>query len=407
MNSYPNNPNKRQKQDHQQSEYSNNGSNINFTTTKVPLHLLPLVSDENKNFVIPEPLPNSVSHLKPPSYSVRKYLSNMAILRVYELINMITLSVKQAVKNRKECKSKEEFLKKLEPSILIIDKMFAPYGSVHYAISPNGSNMKIRTFELSVLSFLFFFRGWVENMVSAELDIFVNNMKAQVLNNGTIYVESNDFTIMKSYPDGSRTVKKFNAKVIFDSWLKIEFFELVRLNVETFASENSLSIKNLNSNGELDELMQFLIDRNLDQGMGNKRSLEKMNMGSNEINDPDLPDVYENKQQNGLPFPNYSVGSKHGSQHINATGSDTQNKNAMTNNELLIDFLKKKTGAFNLDSEYGTPANFLKFLQLSDVMTNLKNLMLYQRINNVESPMDSMFRFVNDLRKRERDVMNK
>jgi len=46
-------------------------------------------------------------------------------------------------------------------------------------------------------------------------------------------------------------------------------------------------------------------------------------------------------------------------------------------------------------------------LQLSDVMTNLKNLMLYQKINGVQSPMDAMFNFVDDLRKREKELVDK
>ena len=228
MNNYNQNAtsHKKQKTTHDPNDYIN-----------VPIHLLPLVSTTNRKIVIPDPLPQSVSLLRPPSYSVRKYLSNMSILRVYEIVNLLSFSVKQAINIQRVTNDRQQFYKNIEPCISIVDKMFAPYGSIHYAISPSQSNSKIRTFELSVLSFLYFFKQWMCNMVHADLELFISNVKAQVLNNGTIYVESNDFTIIKNYSDGSRTIKKFNCKIIFDSWLKIEFFELVRLTAESIASE--------------------------------------------------------------------------------------------------------------------------------------------------------------------------
>lgn len=409
MNGYNNKKQKIESQDNDSTKNNennipnnnNNNNNKPFQPLRVPVHLLPLVSDETRNFIVPKPLPTSVSILKPPSYWVRKYLSNMAILRVYEILNMVSLSVKQAISEQGNSDNKKEYSKRVEQSIMVIDKMFAPYGSVHYAISPISSNVKIRTFELSVLTFLFFVKGWINNMVNAEVEMFINNLKAQVLNNGTIYVESNEFTIMKHYPDGSRTIKRFNAKVIFDSWLKIEFLELVRVKSESFASQNALSLKHLNQNQELDQLLQFIIDRNLDKKKATKRKFDSTN--DNENNENNLTDKNKN---DSLPFPNYKIDTNLTTEKNNPFNSD-KNKESMSNSELITDFIKEKNQCFNLNEEYNTHTNALKQLQLADVMTNLKTLMLYQRINKVESPMDSMFKFVNDLRKRERDMMNK
>ncbi|KAL6930971.1 hypothetical protein ACO0R3_004095 [Hanseniaspora guilliermondii] len=467
--------NKRQKTKHDPNDYIN-----------VPIHLLPLVSTNNKKIVIPDPLPQSVSLLRPPSYSVRKYLSNMSILRVYEIVNLLSFTVKQATNVQKLTKDRQQFYKSIEPCIAIVDKMFAPYGSIHYAISPNQSNSKIRTFELSVLSFLYFFKQWLCNMVNADLEFFVSNVKAQVLNNGTIYVESNDFTIIKNYPDGSRTIKKFNCKLIFDSWLKIEFFELVRLSAESFASKESLSSNNLNKDNELDALLDFILKRKqhkekmknddihnmfnqenifMDQACnktnGTKRSfddidqmelnLEKKQSNSDYSSRTAVPSTNNSSSEynirpssfNKYPFPNYKLDAEgspqnftnentpHGINQIKAEHFESEhfsphnieqsefmknhpyNKLAaetngeLSDSELLGKFLKSKVECFNLDSEYNTPATFLKMLQLADVMTNLKNLMLYQKINGVQSPMDAMFNFVDDLRKREKELVDK
>lgn len=478
MNNYSQNTasQKKQKTNHDPNDYIN-----------VPIHLLPLVSTTNRKIVIPDPLPQSVSLLRPPSYSVRKYLSNMSILRVHEIVNLLSFSVKQAINIQKVTNDRQQFYKNIEPCISIVDKMFAPYGSIHYAISPNQSNSKIRTFELSVLSFLYFFKQWMCNMVNADLELFISNVKAQVLNNGTIYVESNDFTIIKNYPDGSRTIKKFNCKIIFDSWLKIEFFELVRLTAESFASQDCLSSKNLNKDGELDALLDFILkrkqqeenakkdnfddilgrdnifmDQNLDplKTNGTKRTydevdplepdLEKKHSNSDYSSHTAVPSTnnssndYMNRPNNAnkFPFPNYKLDSEVSPNNLtneNTPQGPTQVKteqfdnvyllsnneqsefmknhpykqmaeegnNSLSDSELMARFLKSKVECFNLDSEYGTPATFLKMLQLSDVMTNLKNLMLYQKINDVQSPMDAMFKFVDDLRKREKELVDK
>ena len=468
---------KKQKTSHDPNEYIN-----------VPIHLLPLVSTNNRKIVIPDPLPQSVSLLRPPSYSVRKYLSNMSILRVYEIVNLLSFFVKQAINIQKVTNDRQQFYKNIEPCISIVDKMFAPYGSIHYAISPNQSNSKIRTFELSVLSFLYFFKQWMCNMVNADLELFISNVKAQVLNNGTVYVESNDFTIIKNYPDGSRTIKKFNVKAIFDSWLKIEFFELVRITSESLASQDSLSHKNLNENDDFDALLDFILKRKqqrenakkdaFQSNLGrddifNNQNLDSLNTNGSkrksEELDPLEPDLekkhsnsdyssytavpsannstneYINKANNGnkYPFPNYKLDSEvsphnlttentpQGMQPIKQEQFDNDNFTAQNNqqsefmknhsynklaedsngdlsdSELMSRFLKSKVESFNLDAEYGTPATFLKMLQLSDVMTNLKNLMLYQKINGVQSPMDAMFNFVDDLRKREKELVDK
>lgn len=468
--------NKRQKTTHDSNNYIN-----------VPIHLLPLVSTNNKKIVIPDPLPQSVSLLRPPNYSVRKYLSNMSILRVYEIVNLLSFTVKQAINVQKTSQDREKYYNSIEPCIAVVDKMFAPYGSIHYAISPNQSNSKIRTFELSVLSFLYFFKQWMCNMVNADLELFVSNVKAQVLNNGTIYVESNDFTIIKSYPDGSRTIKKFNCKLIFDSWLKIEFLELVRLTSESFASKESLSTEHLNKNNDFDALLDFILKRKehkekmkkndiqnmfnqenvfMDQQCNNKTNgtkrsfddidhmelnLEKKHSNSDYSSRTAVPSTNNSSSEynirpssvNKYPFPNYKLDAEgspqiftnentpHGinqikpehfeSEHFspqnaeqsefmknhpyNKLAADTNGE--LSDSELLGNFLKSKIECFNLDSEYNTPATFLKMLQLADVMTNLKNLMLYQKINGVQSPMDAMFNFVDDLRKREKELVDK
>ncbi|CCK70765.1 LIM domain-binding protein KNAG_0F00960 [Huiozyma naganishii CBS 8797] len=85
-------------------------------------------------------------------------------------------------------------------------------------------------------------------------------------------------------------------------------------------------------------------------------------------------------------------------------GQDSKNSMLVNRDALL--FLKSRFDAFQNISSLGIDNNIVRSIQLNEVMSNLKYLKMFQRENNIVSPVEAMQKFVQKYRQKENTEHN-
>lgn len=144
----------------------------------------------------------------PYPYPLRKYLSNLAILRAHEIINLLNVS------NNK--------LNDMKYWVRIMSELFTPYGLFRYS---RKHQEDIRQFEFTAVVIPSVMRSFGSSGV-ARLEIVPHQLRAQVLSNGTIFFECPRCLLTYFFPDGSYMTNFTHFKGVFDTSLKIEWLDM-------------------------------------------------------------------------------------------------------------------------------------------------------------------------------------
>ncbi|KAL6944234.1 hypothetical protein ACO0RG_000964 [Hanseniaspora osmophila] len=325
----------------------------------IPSHMLGLLNPENAakaSLVHPESLTNQ----PPLPYPVRKYFANMAILRVHEIINML-LMVRMG-SNGKDPQGLTNF----------VNETFAPYCNIKYTVRNQAK--EIRTYDLSVLVFADFLKNWLSSC-TVRVEIVPQQLRSQVLNNGTIMFECPCCTFTRYFDDGSYITRFFQMKGIFDSWLKLEWLDLNGHSFITGVEWGSIERLLLNPR-EKNDILYSMISK---EGVPEEESA----IGE-----------YSLEAETGQTKKESQKKSKVKSEKNN--GPMPPGGSASSMNE-SIEKLRSKFEIFQNLNSFGTTESFMKIMQVNDVMQHLKSLMLYQRLNNVNSPLEAMYELVNNM----------
>ncbi|SCU98397.1 LAMI_0F14444g1_1 [Lachancea mirantina] len=287
---------------------------------------------------VPSPLPGMVptAASQPPRrvllngmmpYPMRKYLSNMAILRLHEILNLINVSTGRV----DDFSYWQRFTHDL----------FTPYGIMRYS-TKGGEETRQFEFTTPIIPLICQSLGAVGIV---RLETVPQQLRAQVLSNGTIFFDCPRCTTTYHYPDGSYMTTFAQMKGLFDSNLKIEWLEIVSYSFVPGIEWNS--IERLISTSTV---FQDIV-----------RSLNQK--GPGQENDFDKSQKSVNGESKDEPMPlNFAAITK----------------------------LRSQFRVFHNISSFGIQESFMRALQVNDVLSYLKNLKVYQKIHNIQSPLASL-----------------
>ncbi|AAS50594.1 ABL177Wp [Eremothecium gossypii ATCC 10895] len=263
------------------------------------------------------------------SYPVRKYLSNMALLRAHEVVNQVNQSMGKV--------DDYEYWSRFTKDI------FAPDGVLRYA-RKNGDDTRLFEFAMPIIPSLLKFLG---STGVVRIEMVPQQLHVQVLSNGTIFFEHPRCPVTYFYPDGSYMANFSRIKGIFDASLKIEWCDVCTYSFVPGIEWNSLE--------------RVLSDQKVSQ------KIFQALAGSNAPPDtvPDGNKDYSLKMDQQMPA-NFSA----------------------------ITQLRSQFKVFHNISSFGLHESLMRVLQVNDVMSYLKNLKVYQRVNNIQSPLESLRSFV-------------
>ncbi|CEP64608.1 Mfg1p LALA0_S12e02828g [Lachancea lanzarotensis] len=260
-------------------------------------------------------------------YPIRKYLSNMAILRLHEIINLINVSTGRV--------DDFDYWKRFTSDL------FTPYGILRYS-TKGGEETRQFEFTTPIIPLICQSLGSVGVV---RLEIVPQQLRAQVLSNGTIFFDCPRCTATYYYPDGSYMTNFSQIKGIFDSNLKMIWVEISSYSFVPGIEWSSL--ERLISH----EPLCHQIFQELGQ--------------SHET--PQAPDQEHDQQS-----PMGSNGPK------------------VPTNFAAITKLRSQFGVFHNISSFGVQESFMRALQVNDVISYLKNLKVYQKVHKHRSPLGSL-----------------
>jgi len=192
------------------------------------------------------------------------------------------------------------------------------------------------------------------------------------------------------------------VKGIFDSWLKLEWLDLHAHSfipgVEWSSLERLLTNEDVTKDIFKDlydnSIANDKEDADLNEFSGKRKYAE---MENNDASNASVDDNGKKMRKTGTT-----------DNTENTTGATNQNNpNVSSNSDSVpaiyktVAKLRSKFELFKNINSFGTSEGFMRLLQVNDVMQHLKNLMLYQRLNNVASPLEAMFQMVNNLQAQE------
>lgn len=218
-----------------------------------------------------------------------------------------------------------------------LDVYFLPSASVRYTAKHSND---VRCFDMSA-SMIPLIWAKIGACGLVKIDLVAPHLRAQTLSNGCILFHSPNTTCSYHYPDGSYMTHFIQMKGIFEPGLRIKWLELCAYNfvpgVEWQSLEKVLSDKEISS--RIFERLQSDDDNTTSKTHGDK----------NEAEVPELSSIQELRS-------NFSV--------------------------------------FKGPSNVGTFEELVRFLQISDIMSALSDLIVYQKKNEMKSPIDALSSYI-------------
>lgn len=293
------------------------------------------------------------------SYSFRKHLSNMVLLRIYEVFNHINMSMGKM--------TDYEFWNKF------IRDLFTTNGVMRY-VRKNGEEERLFEFVMPIIPSLLKFIG---SSGVVRLEIVSQQIHTNVLSRGSVYFECDRCTITYYYPDGSYMTNFGQIEGIFDSMLKLEWCDMCIYSfvpgIEWNSLERVLSDQNVSY-----RIFQALSDPNSFSQMSSEKTKDAQSQNP--------------ERQSSVPncMPSASNMGCDGSKYSNAHKPD--NNQSSVNIDAIIQ-LRSQFKVFHNISSFGIQESLIRVLQVNDVMSYLKRLKIFQKVNNIQSPLESLSLF--------------
>ena len=321
------------------------------------------------------------------SYPIRKYISNLAILKFYDMFNMIN--------NAGNSVNKLEYWQKF------VKEMFAPYATIRYS---KASDIDFRKFDFLVaLLPLIFITLWKFGVVRMEMS--PGQIKCEMLSNGRIFVSCPRATFAYHYSDASYITHLVQLRGIFNSFLKLEFCDLYMHCFVPGIEWNSL--ERLLSNQQASyEIFQKLSKSNNNEinnistnsNHADDKSKNKTKNNSNNNETLDLADESHNNNPNELNHDKSNNHNRRASNNgkgnlNNSNGIGSKDKNIPPNFDAITQ-LRSYFAVFRNVSVFGSQEGLMRVMQVSTVMSALKNLRAYQKIHGIDSPLKALEGYV-------------
>lgn len=287
----------------------------------------------------------------------------MAILRFHDMINMINNSVGH--------------ISKLEYWQNFVHEMFTPNASLRYSKS---STIDFRQFDFLIsLVPLLFVTLWKLGVV--RIEVSPQQLKSEVLSNGCIFISCPRATFTYHYPDGSYITHFVQFKGIFTPGLKLEFGDLCMHSFVPGIEWNSLERLLSNQDASF-EIFQKLSQLNNDNSNKDDKSNESINI-------PTPNNTNSSKSNANTPSTNPNHGDG-----MNKPGIDGENDKNIPPNFNAITQLRSYFSVFRNVSVFGSQEGLMRVMQVSTVMSALKNLRVYQKTHNINSPLEALNSYV-------------
>ncbi|AMD22824.1 HHR055Wp [Eremothecium sinecaudum] len=294
------------------------------------------------------------------SYQVRKHLSNMALLRVHDVFNQINMSMGKV--------SDYEFWSKFTKDV------FTSNGVVRYA-RKNGDDTRLFEFAMPIIPSLLKF---IASTGLVRLELVPQQLRAQVLSKGSIFFECSRCTITYFYPDGSYMTNFSQIKGVFDTSLRVEWCDMCTYSFVPGIEWNSLE-RVLSDQKVSYQIFQALSDPNASSQSGPDVNRERAG----------------NKQHINPGISNYNSTSGQLADETKGPTSGTKQDNPQAcTNINAITLLRSQFKVFRNVSSFGIQESMMRVLQVNDVMSYLKSLKVYQKVNKIQSPLESLNSFV-------------
>ncbi|CCF58618.1 hypothetical protein KAFR_0F00210 [Kazachstania africana CBS 2517] len=290
------------------------------------------------------------------AYPVRKYLASMAALKFHELINTINMSAGRIT----EALYWKTF----------INDMFTPDAVLRYA-KTSSTDFRQFDFLIPLIPVIFVTLG---KLGVIRIEMVIQQLKTEVLSNGTVFFDCPKCTFTYHYPDGSYITHFVQLKGLFNSNFKIEWGDLCMHSFVPGIEWNALE-RLVSDRAASYEIFQKLSNPEGDaKGKSNIKieSDNKRTISGNGSNEPE-------------------------SDPTTATGynDDKKTNTIIPSNFDAITQLRSYFSVFRNVSVFGSQEGLMRVMQVSTVMSELKNLKVHQKLNNIQSPLDALVSYVN------------
>ncbi|CAI1885337.1 hypothetical protein SEUBUCD650_0D00230 [Saccharomyces eubayanus] len=280
----------------------------------------------------PQPIsPASLPMLRVP-YHIRKYLSNLAILKLYEVINEINMAMNK--------------ISLLSFWTDLVSRVFTPDAVIRYS---KKSMTDYREFEFVIPVFVIIC-STLGRFGIVKMEIKVLQLKTQVLSNSTIFFNCPRATLIYYYPDGSYITHFAQLKGAFDLDLKINWLDV---SMHSFFPD---------------------IEWN---------SVERLL--SDEYKSSEIEKIFSKLKQEDVKEQENSFAESNGT-------NVPQNFEAITQ-------LRSYFDVFRNVSVFGTQEGLMRIMQISTVMSTLKNLRKFQIEKNIDSPVTALSAYIDSDKK--------
>lgn len=284
-------------------------------------------------------------------YSIRKYMANMAAIKFHDMIDMINLSVGRITQPGYWQRCMKE--------------VFTQDAIIRYSKT---STTEIRQFDFLVplVPILFVTLG---RLGVVRIEVLTQQLKTELISDGTIFFDCPRCTFTYHYPDGSYITHFVQLKGLFNSDLKVKWGDLHMHSFVPGIEWNSL--ERLISNN----FANFDIFKELGNGANNNQDDTKVKNEENGNNTKKRrkPEI---KSENDL------------------LDNNNDSKGTFPPNFEPITQLRSHFSVFRNVSVFGSQEGLMRVMQVSTVMSSLRNLWMYQKLHKIDSPLAAMSEYV-------------
>ena len=284
-------------------------------------------------------------------YSIRKYMASMAAIKFHDMIDMINLSVGRIT----------------QPSYWqrCMKEVFTQDAIIRYSKT---STTEVRQFDFLVplVPILFVTLG---RLGVVRIEVLTQQLKTELISDGTIFFDCPRCTFTYHYPDGSYITHFVQLKGLFNSDLKVKWGDLHMHSFVPGIEWNSL--ERLISNN----FSNFDIFKKLGGVNGDAQDTVKMKN--------------EEKGSNIKKGLKQEIKSENGS-----LDDKNESKGTYPPNFEAITQLRSHFSVFRNVSVFGSQEGLMRVMQVSTVMSSLRNLRMYQKLHKIDSPLIAMSEYV-------------
>ncbi|KAG0658381.1 hypothetical protein C6P45_002205 [Maudiozyma exigua] len=308
-------------------------------------------SSINVNGSVPYGPPVMMAPVTVFPYCIRKYMANMAAIKFHDMIDMINLSVGRITQPGYWQRCMKE--------------VFTQDAIIRYSKT---STTEIRQFDFLVplVPILFVTLG---RLGVVRIEVLTQQLKTELISDGTIFFDCPRCTFTYHYPDGSYITHFVQLKGLFNSDLKVKWGDLHMHSFVPGIEWNSL--ESLISNN----FANFDIFKELGNGTSNTQDDTKVK-NEEKGNNTKKRRKPEIKSENDM------------------LDNNSDSKGTFPPNFEAITQLRSHFSVFRNVSVFGSQEGLMRVMQVSTVMSSLRNLWMYQKLHKIDSPLAAMSEYV-------------